>query len=206
MGVAALVGLFLTRRLKTAGAAISAVIGGLLLLAVNAFRSRTISLSNGMDRLAIWSDGMQFFKRSPVWGIGYAGFGEKSVMTAHNSFLLCAAELGMLGYFLWMSILVVTMIQLNRVPKVVGKSNPPLARWAVALRISLSVYLLTSFFLSRAYELPLFLLLGMSGAVICASGGDEAIPLRGAGWPVWSLALCGGILTLIYVMLRLRMV
>jgi O-antigen ligase len=126
-------------------------------------------------------------------------------MTAHNSYLLCAAELGLVGLFLWMSIMVVTMIQLNRVPKVVGKSNPALAQWAVALRLSLGTYLFTSFCLSRTYELPLFLLLGMSGAVIVAAGGDEAT-LWGSKWPVWTLGLCAGILALIYVMLRLRVV
>ena len=58
-------------------------------------------------------------------------------MTAHNSFLLCAAELGLVGFFLWMSIIVVTMIQLNRVPEVVGNRIPALARWAIAVRLSL---------------------------------------------------------------------
>jgi hypothetical protein len=64
----------------------------------------------------------------------------------------------------------------------------------------------TSFFLSRTYDLPLFLLLGMSGGVIIAAGGDEALPLQGTRWPAWSLGLCGSILALIYVMLRLRVV
>jgi hypothetical protein len=127
-------------------------------------------------------------------------------MTAHNSFLLVAAELGMIGYFLWMSMIVVTLIQLNRIPQVVGKSDPSLVRWAVGLRISLGGYLFTSFFLSRAYELPLFMLLGMCGGVIIAAGGDDAVTLRGSGWPVWSLISCVGILALIYAMLRLRFV
>jgi hypothetical protein len=43
----------------------------------------------------------------------------------------------------------------------------------------------------------------MSGAVISAAGGDEAIPLRGTGWPVWSAGLCVALLGVIYVM-RLR--
>jgi putative inorganic carbon (HCO3(-)) transporter len=206
MGLIALIGLFLIRRFKTTGALLSAGIGGLALLAANAFRSRTISFSGGMDRLALWSEGMAYFKHSPVWGIGFGGFSERLGMTAHNSFLLCAAELGLVGYFFWMSILVVTMMQLNRVPKIVGKSNPALAQWAMALRLSLGVYMFTGFFLSRTYDLPLFLLIGMSGAVITAAGGDEAIPMRGTGWPVWSAGLCVGLLSLIYVMLRLRVV
>jgi O-antigen ligase len=205
MGVALLLGLFLTRRFKTTGALVSAVFGSLLLLVFNATRTRSISMSGGMDRLAIWSDGMSYVKSSPLWGIGFNGFTDRQGMTAHNSYLLCAAELGLVGLFLWMSIMVVTMIQLNRVPKVVGKSNPALAQWAVALRLSLGTYLFTSFFLSRTYELPLFLLLGMSGAVIVAAGGDEAT-LWGSKWPVWTLGLCAGILALIYVMLRLRVV
>lgn len=206
LGMVVLPGLFLTRRFKTSGAVISTALGALLLLAINAIGTRAISMSAGMDRLAIWSDGMAYFKQSPLWGIGIRGFTDRQGMTAHNSYLLCAAELGLLGFFLWMSMVVVTLIQLSRVPKVVGKSNPVLARWALALRLSLSVYLFTSFFLSRAYDLPLFLLLGMSGGIVIVAGGDEAIPLHGTRWPVWSLGLCGSILTLIYVMLRLRVV
>lgn len=206
MGLVALIGLFLIRRFKTTGALLSAGIGGLTLLAANTFRSRTISFSGGKDRLALWSEGMAYFKHSPVWGIGFGGFSARLGMTAHNSYLLCAAELGLVGYFFWMSILVVTMMQLNRVPKIVGKSNPALAQWAMALRLSLGVYMFTGFFLSRTYDLPLFLLIGMSGAVITAAGGDEAIPVRGTGWPAWSAGLCVGVLGLIYVMLRLRAV
>jgi putative inorganic carbon (HCO3(-)) transporter len=209
MGGVVLLGLFLTRRFKAAGAVVTAALGALLLLAINALNSisnRTISMSGGMDRLALWSDGMAYFKSSPLWGIGIRGYTERSFMTAHNSYLLCAAELGMVGYFLWMSIVVVTLIQLSRIPKVVGASNPLLGRWAVALRLSLGVYMFTSFFLSRTYDLPLFLLLGMSGAVIAAAGGDKAIPLRGTKWPVWSLGICVSVLALIYAMLRLRVV
>ena len=127
-------------------------------------------------------------------------------MTAHNSFLLVAAELGIIGYFLWFSAILVTFIQLSRVPAIVSKTNPELARWAVALRVSLGGYMFTSFFLSRTYELPLWMLLGMCGGVIIAAGGDDAVPLRGTMWPLWSLLTCLGLLAIIYVMLRLRVV
>ena len=110
-------------------------------------------------------------------------------MTAHNSFLLCAAELGFVGFFLWMSLIVVTIMQLNRVNNLLEKTNPGMARWARALRLSLGAYLFTSFFLSLTYALPLFMLLGMAGAVIAAGGGDECVPLRGTGWPFRSGAL-----------------
>jgi putative inorganic carbon (HCO3(-)) transporter len=206
VGVAVILGLLLVRRFKVVGALISGVVAVALLAVINATRSRTISMSSGLDRLAIWSDGMSFVKSSPIWGIGYGSFSDRQGMTAHNSFLLCAAELGVVGLLLWTSIIVVTMIQLGRVPKILATKNPAMARWAVAVRMSLVVYLFCGFFLSRAYELPLYLLFGAAGSIIASAGGDDAIPLRGSGWPLWSLGLCGGSLTLIYVMLRLRVV
>jgi O-antigen ligase len=206
IGLAVVIGLFLMSRYKRAGKVGAVILAPLSLVLINATRSRTVSMAGGLDRLAIWSDGMAFFKSSPLWGIGVGGFAERDDWTAHNSYLLCAAELGIIGFFLWMSIMVVTMIQLGRVPKLVGDSNPALARWAVAVRLSLGGYLFTSYFLSCTYNLLLFLLLGMSGAIIAAAGGDETMPLRGTNWQVWSFGLCAGILTLIYVMLRLRVV
>lgn len=205
-GLGVLIALYLIQRFKKAGKVGAAIVGPLSLVAINATQSRKVSMAGGLDRIAIWSDGMAFFKSSPLWGIGWGGFVEREDWTAHNSYLLCAAELGMIGFFLWMSILVVTMIQLNRVTKVVGKSDPALARWAVPVKLSLGVYLFTSYFLSCTYNLALFLLLGMAGAIIAVAGGDETIPLRGTKWPAWSLGLCVGVLTLIYVMLRLRAV
>jgi len=204
LGMAVLLGLFLVRRLKATGALITTVVGGLVLLAVNTYRTRTISMSGGMDRLAIWSDGMSYFKSQPIWGIGPRGFMDTYGMTAHNSYLLIAAELGSIGYFLWMSMVVVTFIQLNRIPHTATKSDPSIGRWALALKISLGGYMFTSFFLSRAYELPLFMLLGMCGGIIVAAGGDDAAPVRGSFWPIWSLIACAGILGMIYLMLRLR--
>ena len=201
-----IIGLFLIRKLKGGGAVLSMMAGGAVMLEANFLTNRSISMAGGMDRLAIWSDGMSYFKESPIYGIGPRNFVNMHISTAHNSYLLVAAELGIVGFFLWMGMLVVTLIQLNRIPKVVGASNPVLARWATALKISLGGYMFTSFFLSRAYELPLFMLLGMCGGVIVAAGGDDAIPLRGTWWPFWTLVCCVGILALIYLMLRLRAV
>jgi putative inorganic carbon (HCO3(-)) transporter len=205
IGLGVLIGLFLMSRFKKAGVVGALIIGPLSLVVINATRSRTVSMAGGLDRLAIWSDGMAFFKSSPIWGIGVGGFAERDNWTAHNSYLLCAAEVGLLGFFLWTSLIVVTLIQLNRVSKVVGESDP-LARWAAAVKLSLGGYLFTSFFLSCTYSPLLFLLLGMAGAIIVAAGGDEAIPLQGTKWPAKALGLCVCIITLIYVMLRLRVV
>jgi hypothetical protein len=206
LGVAALMAMYLIGKSRVRGVVVSGVFAMLMLVVINATRHRTISMSQGLDRLAIWSDGMSYVKRSPIWGIGWGAFTDTQGMTAHNSPLLVAAELGFVGLFLWTAIIVVTMIQLSRVPKVIGATDPGLARWAVATRLSLGVYLVTGFFLSRAYQLPLYLLFGMAGAIVANAGGDDAIPLRGTHWPLWTLIVSAGVLVLIYLMLRLRVV
>jgi O-antigen ligase len=203
LGCVLLIGLYLTKKFKRAGLLLSGVVGMAVLAVVNVSRTRTISISGGIDRLALWSDGLAYFKSSPLWGIGYYGFIGKEGMTAHNSYLLCASELGLIGYFFWMSILVVTIIQLRRVAKL-PSADPSWIRWAGALTMSLATYMFTSFFLSRTYDLPLYLLLGMAGAVISSAGGEQKLALQQSKWPVWAAGLCVFSIMLIYVMVRLR--
>ena len=74
MGCVLLIGLYLTKRFKRVGAALSGIVGVAVLLAINLTRTRTISISGGIDRLALWSDGLGYFKSSPLWGIGYYAF------------------------------------------------------------------------------------------------------------------------------------
>ena len=205
MGCVLLIGLYLVKRFKRIGAALSGIVGVAVLLAINLTRTRTISISGGIDRLALWSDGLGYFKSSPLWGIGYYAFVDREHMTAHNSYLLCAAELGLIGYFFWMSILVVTIIYLRRAAKM-PSANPIWARWASAINMSLITYLFTSFFLSRTYDLPLYLLLGIAGAVINASGGEQKLLATPSRWPVWAAGACISSIMLIYVLVRLRAV
>ena len=164
-GLAVLMGLVLTQRFGKTGMIGTGILGGIAVAIINFTRDRSVTVSGGMDRLAIWSEGLHFFKEHPIYGVGFNEFIELNVMTAHNSYHLVAAELGIVGFFLWMSMIVVTMIQLNRVPKVVGESNPGLARWAVALKLSMGVYISTP--ASSSHELmtcPLFLMAGQRRA------------------------------------------
>jgi putative inorganic carbon (HCO3(-)) transporter len=206
LGLVLLIGLFLWKRYRQFGAIAAAILGPIIIIGINATRSRSISISGGVDRLALWSDGLGMFKRSPLWGIGYYKFADNELLTAHNTFLLCAAEMGIVGLLLWMSLVVVTIILLRRVPAAVAATDPVLARWAEAIQLSLYVYLFTSFFLSRLYDPPLYLLIGMAGGVIATAGGQDKLCLRGGDWPVWAGGLSVASLVLIYVLVRLRMV
>lgn len=85
------------------------------LLALDFTGGRGISASEGADRLSAWSTGLELFKGSPIFGIGFGNFTNFNEHTAHNSFVLCLAELGLLGTTLWLALLVTTITGLNTV-------------------------------------------------------------------------------------------
>ena len=55
------------------------------------------------------------FRAHPLLGVGKGMFVDYSWLTAHNSFVLAFAELGMYGYFFWLSILAVSATMLAKI-------------------------------------------------------------------------------------------
>jgi hypothetical protein len=210
---------------------VSAVVGGIvafsLMLVLNFSGGREISSKAGSDRLMLWGDGLDLFKESPLFGIGFQGFvHQNSGHTAHNSFVVCLAELGIFGYAFWIGMLAFTLAGLNSLtawlksrradaPLTDGRSaaasdleDAELYKWARALRISLVGFLATGFFLSRAYSLTLYLILGMAVAIHClASESEYEEPIV---WPsllrllAFSAELGVAAIALVYVSLRAR--
>jgi putative inorganic carbon (hco3(-)) transporter len=161
-------------------------------LALDFTGGREISLEAGADRLSIWSDGLELFKSSPVFGVGFHQFQTYIGHTAHNSFLICAAELGVIAYFLWLGLITFTVVDLNSLIAWIRKGkrdnftssrelqagsqentsvqsesrNEDYDRWARALRLSLVGFLAAAWFLSRAYIITLYVLLGMAVTLV----------------------------------------
>jgi O-antigen ligase len=107
----------------TASVALAAVfIFGML--ALDFTGGRGISAADGADRLEAWANGLEMFKSAPLLGIGFNGFTDLYEITAHNSFVLCLAELGLLGSTLWLALLVTTMSSLNRIIGLQEKKQP----------------------------------------------------------------------------------
>ncbi len=109
---------------KWLGTTTSAVLTGALvlaLLALNFTGGREISPAEGVDRLAAWSEGLQFFRSAPLFGIGFGAFADFNDITAHNSFVLCLAELCLIGSIIWVALLVTPMMSLNRIISSVEK-------------------------------------------------------------------------------------
>jgi O-antigen ligase len=103
------------KKLGTTASTALAAVFILGMLALDFTGGRGISAMDGADRLEAWANGLEMFKSAPLFGIGFNGFTDLYEITAHNSFVLCLAELGLFGTTLWMALLVTTIAGLNRV-------------------------------------------------------------------------------------------
>jgi putative inorganic carbon (hco3(-)) transporter len=132
--------------------------------------SRVAQISSEEDsaagRVESWYEGIQMFLANPFLGVGKGFYLDYHELTAHNSMVLAFAELGVIGYFFWFSLLVVTFVMMRAVLKLPVGDKPDEAHaevrvyheLAVALSYSMAGYLLASMFLSRSYVFLLFFL------------------------------------------------
>lgn len=73
------------------------------------FRSIDVDEESAAGRVDSWYEGMQLFFWRPILGVGQGNFLDYHHITAHNSYVLTLAELGLSGYFLWMVFLLLTL-------------------------------------------------------------------------------------------------
>jgi len=171
IGVSILVFFLLEKRF---GKVISFVLAGSLLRLLfwaGAAGPRSISISPSdpatAGRLDVWRTGIAMFRSSPVFGVGFQLFGAHNPsLTAHNSLLLCLAELGIFGSLFWLGLIVFSIMDLNTI---VGNDTalaqaPDLVGCANGVRIALFTFVGTAWFLSRTYVMTLYLLIAMAAA------------------------------------------
>ena len=90
---------------------VPAVVGGLVVfagLSASGF-SGGRDVAAGDDRIGAWSVGLQLIRSHPFFGVGFQHFVDYNEITAHNTFVVCAAELGLVGVFFWVLLMVVTL-------------------------------------------------------------------------------------------------
>jgi O-Antigen ligase len=238
-------------------AALLAVLAFIAMKAFNFSGGRDVSMGAGSDRIDAWSQGLEMFRSSPAFGVGYHQFVEHAGMEAHNTFVHCAAELGLFGYYFWLALIVFSLSDLGTIasnklapqsdqssdsacdpsldqptslshvahaeyqPSVTtlamaseeseGLPREPerretLRQWATLLRISFIGYLTAAFFLSRAYTITLFLLVGMATVLrlIAISEGSfvPAFPSRRLYRLTAQISVAS--LAFVYVIVRIR--
>ncbi|MEZ5404537.1 MAG: O-antigen ligase family protein [Bryobacteraceae bacterium] len=200
VGLAATVAFALKLRLNAALAAVGSVLTVIGLLALNFAGGRALSLGGGADRISLWSDGLGMFKRSPLWGVGYNAYADNAGgMTAHNSYLLALAETGFLGYFFWLGMIVTAVQQILAMLEKTPKDSPTYP-WVTTARLCLYGFLVTSFFLSRTYDSPTYLVLGLVAAIASQYPG-ALLP-----HPMWGITTAGlalGTVVFLYAVVRI---
>ncbi len=141
---------------------------GLLALPVLLLGGRGGSAADAstQQRYEAWATGFNLFKRSPLFGVGQGQFTDHHYLTAHNSFVLTAAELGFIGFYLFTAIIYLTMkslvvglLQLRHIP---GAEVAQV--WGLALLASMAGMLFQINTLSFAYHSVLWIFLGLVGA------------------------------------------
>jgi len=147
------------------------------------FGGRSLSLptdESASDRLVAWTEGIEMLKARPILGVGYGQFVDHHTITAHNSLVLCFAETGLVGYFLWVALFVVTLVELQRLKHLPGDGafDDMTRQWAEGLQLSLIGFLTAAFFLSRTFVPTLYLIVGLSAALAAtARAAGRPIPL-----------------------------
>lgn len=130
-------------------------------------------------RLWCWSNGLVQVKSHPIWGVGYGRFQEVSNgRAAHNSFVLCFTEVGLLGYFFWMGALYYCFRRPDRPP---GRAPDQRATADLrGARLALGGYLVGAFWLSHTYLPTLYLAMCLPIAQQIATTGPTALlPFQG---------------------------
>lgn len=164
------------RGMFTAGIMGAVALGGLMMLP-SRMQEMDVSEASAMGRVDSWYEGIQMFMGSPLFGIGAGGYSDRHELTAHNSFVLVLAEMGIIGFTLWLAIvgycfkMMLTILRRNDgiiddVPMDVS-DEVALKDWrtdraiALTLLMSLTGFFTAAFFLSRSYVVILYLLVAL---------------------------------------------
>jgi hypothetical protein len=118
-----------------------------------------------MGRVYAWSDGLQMLKSSPIWGVGFGMFTQYHERAAHNSFVSAFAELGFVGYLFWCALILITLDDLRFVTGDDEGGRAGLRRWANALSVAILGSLVGGLFLSRSFDIMLFVQLALGTAL-----------------------------------------
>lgn len=137
------------------------VVGLAVIVAFGPARARSsVYEGSAGGRIIQWGNGNQFLKENPLFGIGYQRWLEFSDQVAHNSFVTCYGELGLVGYAFWFSLGFLVLRTLYRITALPNLDRPT-RRLVTGLYAALIGFYASAFFLTRTYNPFLYLLLGM---------------------------------------------
>lgn len=199
-------------------------------MALNFTGGRDVSASAGEDRTTLWSEGLEVLKANPAFGVGFGNLSDYTDehLTAHNSVIVCAAELGLFGFYFWCIFLFSTLNDALVIasPEKVSEGEPlmheeaPFPQAAKPIEsvdkteinnlgrllvLSLTGFLAAGMFLSRAFVPTLFLLGGMVEVVfeMARERGMVGSRLPLVRLLVYAVGLMISLLAMMYIVVRI---
>ena len=176
------------------------------------FRTVSSQEASAMGRLWAWWDGLEMLKANPIFGVGSNNFMDHHGKVAHNTYIQIAAELGVVGYLLWMSILLLTLYMGYSV--ILFIKNIDKEKLSEAMKIegalctacfySLCGFSMTAFFITRHRFIIFYMFVGIAIAsyfrVKNTVGFENLSDYNIAAKPIVFVAL--SILIFIYIILK----
>lgn len=170
--LAAVIGMYAVYRYRWKAVALgtAAAIPVVLMMMRGGGSERRDAAASTAERLDAWSTGIEIFRSNPLLGAGQGQFGEYHYLTAHNSYVLAAAELGFVGMVIWMTILYLSLkIPLMALLRYRDRPEARLAVvWGKAMLASFAGLVLGIMLLSWTYHFVLWIWIGLAGALYSA--------------------------------------
>jgi O-antigen ligase/polysaccharide polymerase Wzy-like membrane protein len=194
LGTLAVIGFHVWRRFGSAALVGGAAVAIPVLLAWTRLAEMNAEEASAEGRLDAWYEGIQLLLQYPFFGVGFSNFADHHELTAHNSLVLAMAELGLVGYPIWLAFVGYSGYMLHQLS--FGPGSMALSEVSDGTRAEVAAsralyaasvgFAVGAFFLSQSYKFMLFLMCGL--AVGRFIGASEA-----AG-PRWSCKISAAII------------
>lgn len=157
------------------GMALAAI---LLLLGPSRMEQLTGVDASAYGRVEAWHAGFQMFKSSPLFGVGKDMFTEFHSITAHNTYMLVLAELGLFGLFFFVGLFYDNIMigKFYLQGKLIPKGRGDRAGMLCATLGSLAGLMVAIVFLSRAYIGIIYIMIALT-TVVASNFEHESVGL-----------------------------
>ena len=164
--------------------------------------------ASAQERIVYWGLANRAFKSNPIFGLGYGMFWQVTATSraAHNAFVSCYTEVGLVGYWFWFSLLQLGIVGCWRARRALRRAVTGrelyvrrLAGLSIASVIGFSA---GGYFLSRAFLFPFFFLFGLVNAVPLIAQKllpDDHPPLLNARTDVFGWGTASALFSVAYI-------
>ena len=163
--------------------------GAGLPLVLLAFKGRITNISTqeatGHSRIGLWSEGFNFFRSSPLFGIGTQKMSQSIGHVAHNAYIQAYAEMGLFGGTFFTGAVFLALWAFYRLGIAKEEITDPNLRRARPLMMAVTAgFAMLMMTLSQTYYMSTYMLLGLATAYLRLSNAHDILPSFRVGFPL----------------------